>query len=102
MKTGFQDEAFDLGIEIPEPPPAKDPKPGVTWHSYKVKNPVHCDVCIHEVHTRWPNGTHSPNRAIYRRKESGVDTYWCSVHAEPKRDKDGVSRTKSKKKGRDV
>jgi hypothetical protein len=39
---------------------------------------------------------------VYRRKEKGVDTYWCAVHAESKRDTDGVSRAKPKKKGREV
>lgn len=96
-----QQEALDLGIEVPEPPP-RQPKDGVAWSSYKHRNPVHCDTCLAEVHARWPNGTHAPNRAVYRRKERGVDTYWCAFHAEPKRDKDGVSRAKPKKKGREV
>jgi hypothetical protein len=39
---------------------------------------------------------------VYRRKSNGVDTYWCAIHAEPKRDADGVSRVKPKKKGREV
>jgi hypothetical protein len=94
-------EALDLGIEIPAPPPKK-PKDGVSWHNYRVKNPVHCDVCLAEVHKNWPHDTHAPNRAVYRRKSNGVDTYWCAIHAEPKRDADGVSRVKPKKKGREV
>lgn len=102
MSTSDQQEALDLGIEMPAPPPPKEPKPGVTWASYKVKNPVHCDACLIDVHTRWPVGTHAPNRAVYRRKEKGVDTYWCAVHAEQKRDADGVSRAKPKKKAREV
>lgn len=102
VKTGFQQaEVLDLGIDIPKPP-VKDPKSGASWHSYKVQKPVHCDICISEIHERWPDGTHAPNRAVYRRQENGVDTYWCATHAEPKRDKDGVSRAKPKKKGRDV
>jgi hypothetical protein len=96
-----EQEGLDLGIEVPAPPP-RVVKDGVSWHSYRVKNPVHCDVCIYEVHVKWPNGTHSPNRAVYRRKEKGVDTYWCAVHAEGQRDADGVSRAKPKKKGREV
>ena len=102
MKTGFQDEAFDLGIEIPEPPPPRQPKAGVTWQRYKAQKPIHCDTCVHEVHIKWPNGTHAPNYAVYRRKENGVDTYWCAAHAEPKRQADGVSRAKPSKKKRDV
>lgn len=101
MKTGFQDEVLDLGIEIPDPP-AKDPKSGVTWTRYKAQKPIHCDVCVAYVHEHWPNGTHAPNHSVYRRKENGVGTYWCSVHAEGQRDADGVSRAKPKKKGRDV
>ncbi len=97
-----EQEGLDLGIEIPAPPPLKDPKPGVTWHAYKVKNPVHCDVCIWDIHKNWPDKTYAPNRAIYRRVEGAMTTYWCAVHAEPKRDKDGVSRAKPKKKGREV
>lgn len=101
VKTGFQEEALDLGIEVPAPP-VRAVKDGVTWHSYKVKDPVHCDQCLAEVHKHWPHDTHAPNRAIYRRKENGVDTYWCAKCAEGQRDKDGVSRAKPKKKGRDV
>lgn len=97
-----EQEGLDLGIEIPAPPPIKAPKDGVSWHNYRVKNPVHCDLCIAEIHEHWPNGTHAPNRAVYRRKEKGVDTYYCATCAEPKRDKDGVSRAKPKKKGREV
>lgn len=99
---GSEQEGLDLGIETPAPPPIKTPKDGVAWFSYKHQNPVHCDMCVAEIHERWPYGTHAPNRAVYRRKENGEDTYWCAVHAEPKRDKDGVSRAKPKKKGRDV
>lgn len=101
VKTGFQDDAFDLGIDIPAPP-VSDPKTGVTWQRYKAAKPMHCDVCLQLVHIRWPNGTHAPNHAVYRRKERGEDTYWCAVHAEPQREKDGVSRVKTKKKGREV
>lgn len=100
--AGVEQEGLDLGIEVPAPPPVKAPKDGVAWFSYRVKSPVHCDVCLAEIHERWPHGTHAPNRAIYRRKENGVDTYWCAKHAEPKRDKDGVSRAKPKKRGREV
>lgn len=99
--SGVEQEGLDLGIEIPAPP-TSEPKVGVTWFGYKHRNPVHCDLCLAEVHARWPNGTHAPNRAVYRRKENGVDTYWCSIHAEPRRDADGVSRAKPKKKRRDV
>lgn len=77
-------DGLDLGIHIPEPP-TTDPKPGVSWSKYRPQKPVHCDVCLAEVHAMWPNGTHAPNRAVYRRKENGVDTYWCSMHAEPKK-----------------
>lgn len=113
MKTGFPegrgwevaggwvDEVLDLGIEVPAPP-VKDPKSGVSWTQYKAQKPIHCDVCIYDIHIHWPDGTHAPNRAVYRRKENGVDTYWCAMHAEPKRDQDGVSRAKPKKKGREV
>jgi hypothetical protein len=59
-------------------------------------------MCLIDVHVHWPVGTSAPNRAVYRRKENGTDTYWCAVHAEPKRDADGVSRAKPKKKGREV
>lgn len=99
--AAVEQEGLDLGIEVPAPPP-KVVKDGVSWHSYKVAKPFHCDVCLAEIHVKWPNGTHAPNRAVYRRKDNGVDTYWCAVHAEPKRDADGVSRAKPKKKGREV
>jgi hypothetical protein len=98
---GVEQEGLDLGIEVPAPL-VKVVKPGVTWHTYKVKNPVHCDACVYDVHVHWPVGTHAPNRAVYRRKENGTDTYWCAVHAEQKRVEDGVSRAKPKKKARDV
>lgn len=101
VKTGFQDEEFDLGIEIPEPKEAPV-KAGVTWGQYKAARPEHCDTCVYLVHIKWPNGTHAPNHAVYRRKEGGVTTYWCAEHAEVQRQKDGVSRVKTKKKGRDV
>jgi hypothetical protein len=100
-KPGFQEEGLDLGIEIPAPP-VSQPKVGISWLRYRAQKPIHCDVCVAMVHLNWPNGTHAPNPAVYRRKENGIDTYWCAVHAEPKRDKDGVSRAKPKKKGRDV
>jgi hypothetical protein len=100
-KPGFQEEALDLGIEVPAPP-VKDPKTGVSWLRYKAQKPIHCDVCVAFVHLHWPNGTHAPNHAVYRRREDGVDTYYCAKHAEVPRDTDGVSRTKTKKKGRDV
>lgn len=101
-ERGVVQEGLDLGIEIPAPPPLKDPKPGVTWTRYKHQNPVHCDRCIYEIHKKWPHNTHAPNRAIYRRKENGMTAYYCAEHAEPLRDKDGVSRAKPKKKGREV
>jgi hypothetical protein len=102
VKTGFQDEAFDLGIEVPARPEPAAPKAGLSWQRYKALKPMHCDTCLQDVHRRWPNGTHAPNLAVYRRKEDGQVTYWCAVHAEPQRQRDGVSRVKTKKKGREV
>lgn len=102
VKTSFQDDEFDLGIEIPEPLPAKPPKPGISWARYRARKMLHCDTCVYEVHIKWPDGTHAPNPAVYRRKENGVDTYWCAAHAEVKRHEDGVSRAKPVKKKREV
>jgi hypothetical protein len=84
-------DELDLGISVPEPPPKKE-KGGATWVGYHPRKPVHCDVCLAEVHARWPNDTHAPNVASYRRKEKGVDTYWCSVHAEPKKAADNQEK----------
>lgn len=92
-----EQEGLDLGIEIPAPP-TKQAKDGVSWTQYKAQKMIHCDVCLMAVHQQWPNGTHAPNPAVYRRKEAGVDTYWCAVHAEPKRAQDGVSRAKPRRK----
>lgn len=89
--AGVEQEGLDLGIEVPAPPPVKAPKDGVAWFSYRVKSPVHCDVCLAEVHERWPHNTHAPNRAVYRRKEKGVDTYWCYPHYAEQRGKEGTN-----------
>lgn len=97
-----QEEALDLGIEIPAPLPPKQPSDSISWARYKAQKLIHCDTCLMKVHRQWPNDTHAPNPAVYRRKERGVDTYWCAEHAEPKRLEDGVSRAKPKKKGREV
>jgi hypothetical protein len=101
VKTGFQDEVFDLGIDVPviEEKPVKA---GITWARYKAARPEHCDTCLALIHIKWPNGTHAPNHAVYRRKQDGILTYWCAEHAEVQRGKDGVSRAKTKKKGREV
>jgi hypothetical protein len=90
VKPGFQEEGLDLGIEIPAPP-VKDPKTGVSWLRYRAQKPIHCDVCVAFVHLHWPNGTHAPNHAVYRRKENGVDTYYCYPHYCDEREKYGTS-----------
>jgi hypothetical protein len=93
---------FDLE-GLPEPPPAKALRGAKTddrkiaWTAYKSPKPHHCDVCLAEVHERWPNGTHAPNRAVFRRKQGTAVTFWCSVHGIEQKEKDGVGKPKTKK-----
>lgn len=79
---------LELGLDIPEPPVQH--VRGVTWLKYRPLKPVHCDECVREVHANWPNGTHAPNRAVYRRRSpSEPDQYYCSIHADPRKREDG-------------
>lgn len=95
--TKWEEGTLDLGIPAPPPKRSKkvaETKKGVTYSRYRVLNPVHCDLCLTEIHQKWPNGTHAPNRAVFRRVTAKVTEYLCWVHGEQRHREDGLNPPK--------
>lgn len=89
----WTEEPLDLDLPDPVPKKARHEDAGkITWSRYRSPNAVHCDDCLAEIHESWPNGTHAPNRAMWRRKVGARVTFMCSIHGQAQREKDGVLR----------
>lgn len=87
-----------LDLDLPEPAPKQArqvPSSKVVWSRYRPANPLHCDDCLAEVHASWPNNTHAPNRAQFRRRLGAEVTFHCISHAQAQRARDAEAGTRT-------
>lgn len=81
-------------FEVPSPPLTKvtrktDSKAKPQWSRYRVKNLVKCDDCMFLLATSQGRAP-AARFALFRRKQGADDLLLCEIHAQYRRDEDGL------------